>query len=184
LFAAIDPPADAVADLEHVLRCRGPGLRWVPSSQWHVTTAFYGEVSRDRVEELKERLGRGAARTPPLSVAITGGGCFPRRPNNARVLWAGLTGEVDELARLADRCVAAGRRSGIAMERRRFRAHLTLARSREATDMSGRLAELWSYAGPTWTAATLQLVHSTLGAEVRHETIAQWPLGSAGDVGD
>jgi RNA 2',3'-cyclic 3'-phosphodiesterase len=63
------------------------------------------------------------------------------------------------------------------MERRKFAGHLTLARARAPTDMSGRVGELWAYAGPAWAATTLRLVHSTLGAEVRHETVAEWPLG-------
>jgi 2'-5' RNA ligase len=111
-----------------------------------------------------------------MALQVAGAGCFPRRPNAARVLWAGIEGDVAELTRLADRCVAAGRRTGIAMQRRTFAAHLTLARARVPTDVSGRLAELWDYRGPVWTASTLRLVRSTLGAEVRHETLAEWPL--------
>ena len=177
LFAAVDPPPDAVADLDRSLRRKGKELRWVPSTQWHITTAFYGEVGPATAEELHDRLERAAVRTRPLSLQIKAAGCFPRRPDNARVFWAGLSGDLDQLARLAERCVAAGRRSGITMEKRKFHPHLTLARARMATDMSGRLSELWSYAGPVWTASTLRLVHSTLGAQVRHETIAEWPLG-------
>lgn len=63
------------------------------------------------------------------------------------------------------------------MEKRNFRAHLTLARARTPTDLGGRLSDLWSYDGPAWTARKLLLVRSTLGAEVRHETIAEWSLG-------
>jgi RNA 2',3'-cyclic 3'-phosphodiesterase len=177
LFAAVDPPDDAVADLERSLRRKGEGLHWVPATQWHITTAFYGEVSLETAEDLRERLERAATRTAPLSLQIMGAGCFPRRPNAARVLWAGLAGDLDQLSRLADRCVASGRRCGITMERRTFKAHLTLARARTPTDLAARLADLWSYEGPTWTVGTLRLVRSTLGAEVRHETIAEWSMG-------
>jgi RNA 2',3'-cyclic 3'-phosphodiesterase len=176
LFAAVDPPDNAAADLERSLRRKGPDLRWVPATQWHITTAFYGEVSPETAEDLRERLERAATRTAPLSLQIKGAGCFPRRPNAAKVLWAAIAGDIDELSRLADRCVASGRRCGITMEKRAFQAHLTLARARTPTDL-GQLSDLWSYEGPTWTAETLRLVRSTLGAEVRHETIAEWSLG-------
>jgi 2'-5' RNA ligase len=176
LFAAIDPPAKAIKDLEDAVRRKGQ-LRWTPSDQWHITAAFYGEVSQASADDLAERLETAAARARPMSLQVEGAGCFPRRPNAARVLWAGVAGDVEDLARLAERCVAAGRRGGIAMERRRFTPHLTLARARVATDFSGRLAELWSYSGPMWTAPSLRLVRSTLGAQTRHETIAEWPLG-------
>jgi 2'-5' RNA ligase len=177
LFAAVDPPDNAAADLERSLRRKGPDLRWVPATQWHITTSFYGEVSPETAEDLRERLERAATRTAPLSLQIKGAGCFPRRPNAAKVLWAAIAGDIDELSRLADRCVASGRRCGITMEKRAFQAHLTLARARTPTDLGGRLSDLWSYEGPTWTAETLRLVRSTLGAEVRHETIAEWSLG-------
>jgi 2'-5' RNA ligase len=180
LFAAVDPPADAIADLDGSLRRKGRDLRWVAPAQWHLTTAFYGDVTPEVAEELSERLERAAGRTPPLSLQINSAGCFPRRPDSARVLWAGITGDVAELSLLADRCAAAGRRTGIPMEKRKFHPHLTLARARMPVDMSGRLAELWSYTGPAWTAGAIRLVRSTLGAEVRHEPIAEWSLaGSA-----
>jgi RNA 2',3'-cyclic 3'-phosphodiesterase len=179
LFAAVDPPAEAITDLDGSVRRKGTDLRWVPATQWHITTAFYGEVDPATTEELESRLESAAARTPPFRLQIKGAGCFPRRPLAARVLWAGLVGDLSELSRLADRCVAAGGRSGIVMEKRKFQAHLTVARARVPTDLSGRLAELWFYAGPTWTTSTLRLVHSTLGAKVRHETVADWPLAGA-----
>jgi 2'-5' RNA ligase len=177
LFVAVDPPEAARDDLERSIRRKGRDLRWMPAEQWHLTLAFYGDVSQSVADELADRLGRAAGRTPPLSLRIKGAGCFPRQPNAAKILWAGIDGDLDPLSMLADRCVAAGRRSGIAMEKRKFKPHLTLARARQPADMSRRLAELWDYTGPLWTASTLQLVHSTLGAEVRHDTLAAWPLG-------
>jgi 2'-5' RNA ligase len=67
------------------------------------------------------------------------------------------------------------------MERRKYAPHVMLARARVATDVSGRLAELWEYAGPVWEASTLRLVRSTIGSAVHHETLAQWPLAAAPD---
>jgi len=176
LFAAIDPPAEAVADLDSAVRRKGNDLRWVPPEQWHLTLAFYGEVSQPTADDLQVRLERAAGRTGVLGLQIKGGGCFPRQPNAAKVLWAGLDGDLDALTLLADRCTASGRRSGVAMEKRKFKAHLTLARARQPADMSGRLADLWAYEGPAWSATTVRLVRSTLGAQVRHETLAEWPL--------
>ena len=177
LFAAIDPPESAVKDLRWAIGTTDDTLRWVAEEQWHITLAFYGEVSDAVAEGLVERLERAAARTPPLSLQLAGAGCFPNRPNAARVLWIGVDGAVPDLARLAERCTAAGRREGLAMEKRRFQAHLTLARARTPVDVSKRLAALWPYAGPAWPATSLRLVRSTLGPKTRHETLVEWPLG-------
>jgi 2'-5' RNA ligase len=178
LFAAIDPPEAAITDLRWALGATDDTMRWVPQDQWHVTLAFYGEVTDDAGEGLAERLERAAARTAPLSLRIAGAGCFPNRPHAARVLWVGLGGDTAELARLAERCAAAGRRERLVMDKRKFRAHLTLGRARrEPVDVSDRLAALWAYGGPSWTASSLRLVRSTLGRSARHDTLAKWPLG-------
>jgi 2'-5' RNA ligase len=179
LFAAIDPPADAVLDLDRAVSRTDDRLRWVRSDQWHITTAFYGEVDVATAADLGERLERAANRTSPLTLRIAAAGAFSR-PRAARVLWAGVDGDRDVLRRLADRCRAAGVRAGVEMKAERFRPHLTLARSRRApVDVSEAVSVLAPYTGPEWTATTLRLVCSTLGAAARHETVGKWPLGGS-----
>lgn len=178
LFAAIDPPGRVCERLQTVVDAlRNDGLRFVPSDQWHVTTAFYGEVSQHVVPELVERLGRAAGRSPRMTLAVSGLGTFPKQAAKTRVLWAGIDGDVADLSRLADRCAAAGRRCGLAMEERTYRPHLTLARARrEPVDLRATLAELPSYDDEPWQATTLRLVHSILGREAEHRTLYKWPL--------
>jgi 2'-5' RNA ligase len=177
LFAAVDPPPAETAALDTAIGERLAELRRVPVHQWHLTTAFYGEVADDVVPELVERLGRVAARTEPMTLRLSGAGTFPKQAQRARVLWVGLDGDVATLTRLADRCVAAGRRCGLAMEDRAFRPHLTLARTRkEPADLRDVVAALASYAGRPWTPTALRLVHSTLGPPTTHETIESFTL--------
>lgn len=177
LFAAVDPPDDVVAALSVALPPAREDLRWVPAEQWHLTTAFYGDVPEARVGELTDRLERAAKRSRAMSLQLAGAGTFPRQAARARVLWVGVTGEVELLGRLADRCVAAGRRCGLTMEDRPYHPHLTLGRARrEPLDLRSTVTALSSFAGRTWTAASLRLVVSTLGATVRHETVVELPL--------
>ena len=180
LFAAIDPPAELRDSLAAALGAeRGEGLRWVPAEQWHLTLAFYGEVDDSKVEKLQEGLARAADRTRAFGVRLASAGTFPKQATKARVLWVGLDGEVDAVRRLADRCAGAGRRARIAMEDRKFRAHLTLARSRrEGVDATALVERLASYSSPWWTVTSLRLVHSTLGAQVIHETLSECSLSS------
>jgi 2'-5' RNA ligase len=153
-------------------------LRVVPDHQRHLTVAFYGEVAERAVADLSERLERAAARTPPLSLRLNGFGTFPANAARARVIWAGVAGDTADLTRLAERAVAAGRRAGIDVDERRYRPHLTIARARrDSADVRNALAGA-SLDGTPWTATATEvvLVRSTLGAEVRHEPIATWPL--------
>jgi RNA 2',3'-cyclic 3'-phosphodiesterase len=179
LFAAVDPPRDVCGQLSAAMPSADERLRYVPPEQWHLTLAFYGEVGEAKAQVLSEGLERVAARSRQLSVRLAGSGTFPRQAAKARVLWAGLDGEVDEMRRLADRCAGAGRRARIAMEKRAFRPHLTLARARQGTvDATDTVATLDAFTSDWWTVDVVRLVRSTLGAHVVHETLREYPLGA------
>jgi 2'-5' RNA ligase len=110
-----------------------------------------------------------------MTLQVAGGGRF-----DGRVLWAGIAGDVDRLAALAASVQAAARRAGCAVDERRYRAHLTLARARDPVDLRGLAAALGPYAGPAWTARTVALVHSRLGPDPRYDTVEEWALGARG----
>jgi 2'-5' RNA ligase len=190
LFAAVLPPADAVRELApevDALR-RMPGadtLRWTGRPGWHFTLAFYGEVADDVVPDLAERLLRAARRTDPFPLSLHGGGHF-----GGRALWVGAAGGLETMRLLADRAEAAGRKAGVEMEEhRRYRPHLTVARSRDSADFKPYVAALDTFAGKPWTVGELCLVRSNLpvsgvpGEQPRYETVMSRPLG-AGDGTD
>lgn len=180
LFVAAALPADLVERLDAALGVRGQELRWVPPEQWHITLSFYGEVPDDVVPRLVERLERATSRAEPMSLALQGAGTFPRQAARARVVWLGVTGAVEPLSRLADRCAAAARREGIKVEERSFRPHLTLARARRgAADVRELLRPIEGFSAGPWRVAAVRLVHSTLGAQVRHETLREFALGDS-----
>lgn len=177
MFAAVDPPREVREQLSAALPPRDDLLRYVSPEQWHLTLAFYGSVAESKVEGLGEGLQRAASRSRSLRLRLAGAGTFPRQSAKARVLWVGLDGDVDELRRLADRCAGAGRRARIAMEARSFRPHLTVARARKgAVDATGQIAVLGDFVSDWWEATSFGLVHSTLGAQVRHQTLQEFSL--------
>ncbi|MFD4558890.1 RNA 2',3'-cyclic phosphodiesterase [Streptomyces sp. NPDC058469] len=188
LFAALLPPEDVLAQLGAAVdELHGlpgaDGLRWTGRPGWHFTLAFYGEVDEDVVPELSARLERAARATEPFGLAVRGGGEF----GQGRALWAGVEGDAAALRLLADRCEAAAREAGVPMgEHRRYRAHLTVARSREAVDVRPYVERLDDFTGRAWTVDELVLVRSDLprsgvpGEQPRYEAVARRRLGVAG----
>ena len=184
LFAALTPPAEAISDLERFVAARRAIARedvsWSSVAQWHLTLAFLASVGPDRVDDLASSLERVAATSPPLELAITGAGAFPRA-DRARVVWAGLTGDTDAVGKLAQACRDAAAGLGLDVAGGPFHPHLTLARARRRAVRAGRLVDaLGAYEGPPWTATDIVLVHSQLGkgegGRSRHAELATLPL--------
>jgi 2'-5' RNA ligase len=184
LFAAVEIPTGERDRLNaHVAHCGldHADLRLVDPALWHLTVAFFGDVEERHLEPLAERLTRAAARTAPMQIALAGAGTFPTRSDRARVLWVGLTGDTSGLARLAERCRAAGRRVGLDIPSNRYRPHLTLGRARHGhVDLRTEVIALARFHGDVWRASSLVLVRSTLGAVVRHEVVQSFAFADAG----
>ncbi|GHI06874.1 2'-5' RNA ligase [Streptomyces cellostaticus] len=188
LFAAVLPPEGVIhelaAEIAKLKRLPGAeGLRWTHRPGWHFTLAFYGEVGDERVPDLSDRLAHAAQRTAPFPLALFGGGQF----GHGRALWAGASGDVETLRLLADRAEAAARKAGVPMgEHRRYKAHLTVARSRDSVDVRPYVEALRAFESKPWTVDELVLVRSNLpksgvpGEQPRYEAVARWALGGAG----
>jgi RNA 2',3'-cyclic 3'-phosphodiesterase len=180
LFAAITPPADALAELDLMaapLRPGRPELRWTSPDGWHVTLAFLGEVSDSILPALRPRLERAAHRHKALELSLGGSGAFSAAAR-ARVLWAGIHGDRAALAALAGSVAAGARRAGAPPpdERRRYRPHVTLARCQVPADMRPLVQALAGFAGTPWLATEVQLIRSHLEARPRYEIVGSWPL--------
>jgi len=137
LFVACELSDDvrrALGNVQDDLRRAIPvRLRWVRPEGIHITLKFLGEVEAARVGEIESALG---AAIDPFEARVrpAGLGGFPSASLRAsggsrlRVVWVGLAGDVECLARLAERVDGALAPLGFPSEARPFAAHLTLAR--------------------------------------------------------
>jgi RNA 2',3'-cyclic 3'-phosphodiesterase len=183
LFVAVTPPPDALAELDGALaplRDGWPSLRWASVDKWHVTLAFLGEVAEPKLEGLRERLGRAAGRHHAVRLRIAHGGAFASA-GKATVLCAHISGEpaaLRDLRGLAASVAAGARRAGAPPpdEGRRYRPHLTLARSRQPADLRPLVEALSGFSGQPWNAAGIELILSQTGPQPSYRTIARWPL--------
>jgi 2'-5' RNA ligase len=180
LFVAVAVPAAVASELEAAvapLRPSWPALRWTGRDAWHLTLAFLGEVNEVVAVKLAHRMESAAAGHSHLALSLHGSGAFPGT-DRARVLWTGVHGERDRLSGLARSVAAGARRAGAPPtdSGRRFRPHLTLARSRAPVDVRALVAELSGYAGAPWTAQEIYLIRSRPDSQPRYETLGTWPL--------
>ena len=123
LFTALSVP-DGTAQALARRQIGLPGARWRSLDQLHITLTFYGEVDGRRADDLTVELER-AATGGPFDLALSGVGAFGDG-HRTRAIWAGVEAS-ERLSVLAGRCRAAAERAGIAVERRDYRPHVTLA---------------------------------------------------------
>jgi 2'-5' RNA ligase len=185
MFVAVAPPEPVVDDLEEFLgpRREAAAFRWSVSEQWHLTLAFSGNVPDRAYDDLVTRLERAAHKRMAMRARIAGGGAFPN-VGRARVLFAGVETDDEELGRAATGARAALSKAGAEVDGQRFRPHLTLARMGRPVEATSWVRLLDGYTGPAWTIDELVLVASHLGAgprrRPRYEVVETFSLGPAG----
>jgi 2'-5' RNA ligase len=124
--------ADAAARLRRRLTRAVPALqaRWVPPENLHITLWFIGEVADPQVEELTGALQRAPFDVRPFQLTAEGWGAFP--PSGApRVLWIGVTEGAWQMTAIYSELTARLAPLGYEPEKRRYSAHLTMARVKE-----------------------------------------------------
>jgi len=129
LFAALALP-DAVRERLALVRAPLPGARWAPPENMHVTLRFIGEVEPAVATEIDTLLSRIAA--PAFDIRLAGLGTFGSR-GRVRALWAGVE-KSEPLAHLQAKIETACGLAGLPPESRKFHAHITLARCKNARE--------------------------------------------------
>jgi len=166
LFVAVRPPDEVLDALEGLRRPEGTPARWTTREQWHVTLRFLGNV--DDPAPIIEALRSVERSLSPVDVVLG-----PR---------AGILGHqvvylpVAGLDALAAPVIDATRSFGEPPQSRRFKGHLTLARTKGGVvDRSSLDLEA------SWTVDHLELIRSHLGrGPATYETLAAFTLGGSG----
>lgn len=172
LFVALELPPDvlrALVAVQRDLRTQFPGraARWVRPEGIHLTLKFLGDVPSDQVADLGSALRAAAEGRAPFDLQAGGVGVYPN-PKRARVVWAGVSGDLDALRNLKTAVEEHIAPLGYPTETRRFSPHLTLARaSRRATNAEkealGALVESSDVGHlASWKAESVYLIRSQL----------------------
>ncbi|HTT71839.1 MAG TPA: RNA 2',3'-cyclic phosphodiesterase [Anaeromyxobacteraceae bacterium] len=187
LFVALDPP-DLVrrrlsalsAELRRALGTQVGEVRWVDLDKVHLTLQFLGAVPEERLPAVRATVEAAAEGAAPLHLEVRGAGAFPNA-RRARVLWAGVEGELSALGELV---LALGRGLaplGFPPEERAYSPHLTLGRARDPRGVGGLAAALGQAAalpGAPWHASEVVLFASHLSPQgPRYEPLLRAGLG-------
>jgi 2'-5' RNA ligase len=180
MFVAVEPPLDVLEDLAEYVEPRqerDSPLRWSSQEQWHLTLAFLPAVPERDLDELIERLAETAGRREKFELRLQGAGSFPN-PAQGKVLWTGVSGDTEPLARLSAGCRSAAVRAGVEVNGSKFKPHLTLARANRPVELTRWLRVFDLYSGPSWQVAEIALIESQLGhGRPRYQVHEVFPLG-------
>ncbi len=132
-FLAVDFGAFYKEELKSILSgLQGTPLcvKWIDPEQVHLTLHFFGSIDQKAIGSVIKNLEEVLAGQNPIEVYLKGLGAFPN-PSHARVIWAGIDGNVGELEELKERVDQSLEKIGITSEKRFFKPHLTLGRLRQ-----------------------------------------------------
>ena len=168
-FIAVEIPdkiISSIAKVQEDIKTYGFKIRWVQPESIHLTLKFLGNIEAADAENVGRAVCKAARAVAPLSLQAKGIGVFPgiRRP---RVVWVGITGQLETLGRLQktlDENLAA---IGFPKEKRPFKGHLTLGRIQKKIDSKTfieALDTLGIFETETFTADRVVLYKSELKA--------------------
>ena len=118
---------DNVSALIQKLDTGDRNIRWIKPQGMHLTLKFLGEVSENKIIEVKSVLGSIAKDYSRFPLSLKGTGTFPPAARVPRVVWIGI--EKNEfLQDIQDRMEKELHNIQFPKEKRKYHPHLTLGR--------------------------------------------------------
>lgn len=145
VFIAVDLPTEvreALARVQHELEPVTDTARWVAPESIHITLKFIGEVAEKQIDDIDAAVTGLSWKS--FAITVRGVGFFPGN-RSPRVFWAGM--EAPTMQKLAEEFDSRMERLGFEKEKRAFRPHITLARSRDSRIDSSLVVAASKYDG-------------------------------------
>jgi RNA 2',3'-cyclic 3'-phosphodiesterase len=107
-------------------RLQGESIKWVDTDNIHITLAFLGDTEDDRISGISKMLNSRCEGSGKFEILIKGSGVF-KSLKDPRVIWAGIEPS-DKLNHLNGLIINGLKDTGIRIEERPFKPHITLGR--------------------------------------------------------
>jgi 2'-5' RNA ligase len=183
-FISVEIPSIILAQIEEYiaqLRLHAPNIKWVRAAGIHITLKFLGEISENRVEQVRDKLAPICITHKIFNLTAQGSGFFPSK-NKPRVVWIGLDQDRERsLYKLHQWIDDVMETLNFQREKRRFSPHITLGRIKNL----GNFSELYSYLdknpfpATSFSVDSVKLMRSILKPEgAKYSVIESYPLVS------
>ncbi len=145
-FLAFELPEFVKEELSGLIRSFNRGVskvRWVKRENMHLTVLFLGNINEETIPAMAEDISDICERFSPFIVRMKGVGCFPNI-RNPKVIWVGIDGEIERMAKFYESLVMNLSKYGIKQENRTYRPHLTLGRIKGNSNIRDRMVGMIS----------------------------------------
>jgi 2'-5' RNA ligase len=142
-FIAIELPdelRESIVSRSAALRKSPAGVRWVRPENIHLTLKFLGKTPEGGVPKIQKELSGALHAIQGFDLRVRGAGAFPG-PRRPRVIWVGME-DCETLLHVHERVEQCMAGLGYPPEERRFRAHLTIGRVKDAGGVRSLMREL------------------------------------------
>ncbi|RKY88617.1 RNA 2',3'-cyclic phosphodiesterase [candidate division KSB1 bacterium] len=141
-FIAIDLPGSLkkkIGEIQAKLKGSGADVKWVKPDNIHLTLKFLGEITPEKVEEVKASLDGISVKKMEISARNVG--AFPslKRP---RVIWVGIEKGLEKLKDFSNIIEKEMQKIGFEKEKRSFKPHLTIGRVKSQRNIGNLVKEI------------------------------------------
>ncbi len=166
-FIAVSLPEEIVFFLKHMqsaIKKRKFRASFVKPDTIHITLKFIGNIEEHDITKIVQLMEDTAIINNPFSLSTGGVGVFPSI-KSARIIWAGIKGDTDKLAKMHRDLEKHCEIAGFPSERKRFSPHITLARIKSCPNPANTLRlihELQYDISPSFKCNEIHLFKSEL----------------------
>lgn len=143
-FIAQEIPEKIKEEIEKIqqdLKRAGVQVRWVNPEIAHLTLAFLGSITPDKVEIIGNILEAAASQTKPVQLHLLKIGCFPS-PARARIVFVDLGGELEKINILTNKIRKELKKEKIWFDEKPFVSHITLGRIKKRQNLSHLIGKI------------------------------------------
>ncbi|MFH1305754.1 MAG: RNA 2',3'-cyclic phosphodiesterase [Candidatus Omnitrophota bacterium] len=118
---------DEFSRITGILKASGVAVKWIAPKKIHLTLKFLGDVPKNKISAVTDKLKNIAAATPSFCITPESIGAFPgwSRP---KAVWVGVGPGGDAVKDLAARIENAMKKEGFKKRDKPFSPHFTLGR--------------------------------------------------------